>query len=102
MAAGVLALAVAACQPEESFGYVQIRRTIAPASNEMFRLNGTVLEELKSQSSVVVKHKAGAARIDLNRSGASWTLCTFDVGKNRIVTVTLILERGAVKCSVQA
>jgi hypothetical protein len=98
---GAFGLLVGGCQPGETYGYVQIKRMFSPGPNDTFRLNGMALDDLKRGASVIIKQRSGATRLELDRGGAVATLCAFDVGKNRIVTATINVENGRIKCGVQ-
>jgi hypothetical protein len=101
IAAGALTMLVGGCQPGDSYGYVQIKRMFAQGPNDNFRLNGQALDDLKRGSNVIIRQKTGATRLEFDRGGAVATLCAFDVGKNRIVTATIAVENGRLKCGVQ-
>ena len=96
-----LALLLAGCQPVDPVGYVEVKRLFAPGPNDLFRLNGLALADLSRNNSVVIKQKTGPAKLELDRQGNLSPLCSFDVGRNRIVTATLSVVDGRLKCGVQ-
>ena len=83
----IVAVATGGCAPEESFGYVQVVRQFDHADHLVFRLNGQTVEELRGSGTVVVRQKVGAAKLELLISGAVARQCSFELGKDRIVTV---------------
>ena len=99
--AAVAAASLPGCQEDTAFGYVQIKSKIQVASKDVYTLNGTVLDDLKSSNDLVLKQKAGPGKLVLNRRGRIWTLCAFQITKNRVVTATLTPVRGTIKCVVQ-
>lgn len=96
------ALALGGCDPAEGFGYVEIRSTALPGQQDVYRLNGAALAQASLGSGLVLRQKTGPVKLELTRNGAAWTLCTFNVGKNRVVTAVISMERGAIRCVVRA
>ena len=92
---------LAACQPAEPVGYVEVKRSFVPASGDVFRLNGRALDELKRNASVVIRQKAGPVKLELDRAGNLSALCAFDLGRNRIATASMAIVDGRLKCGVQ-
>ena len=97
----VLAVTLAACQPVQPVGYVEVKRSFMPGPGDTYRLNGLALAELKRNASMVIRQNTGAVRLELDRAGLLLPLCNFDVGKNRIITANLQVVDGKIKCSVQ-
>lgn len=99
--AALAAASLPGCQEEEAYGFVQIKSDIKLASKDVYTLNGTVLNGLQSGKDLVLKQKTGPGELKLQRRGRLWSLCTFDIARNRVVTATLTPERGTIKCVVQ-
>ncbi len=96
-----LAPLLAACQPVDGVGYVEVKRIFAPQPSDIYRLNGLALDELRKNASVVIRQKAGKVKLDLDRAGALTSLCVFELGRNRIATATIAVVDGRLKCAVQ-
>lgn len=97
--AGIAGLA--GCKQAEEFGYVQIKREIRPLARDVYLLNGKALREIHENAELVMKQKTGAGKLVLLRNGRTWTLCTFALVKNRVVTATLTSRYGSIRCTVQ-
>ncbi len=99
--ASVAAASLPGCQEEPNYGYVHIKSEIKLANNDVYSLNGSVIDGMKGSNELVLKHKAGSGKLVLHRRGRTWTLCAFSIQKNRIVTATLRPVNGTIKCVVQ-
>lgn len=97
----VAGLALAACAPNDATGYVEVKRQVALGPADSYRLNGQVLEELKTRTSIVLRQPAGLTKLEFVRAGAALPLCDFDLGKNRIVTATIQVVDGRLVCAKQ-
>lgn len=96
-----MGLVLAGCGPNESFGYIEVKRQVAPGPTDVFRLNGQALEELKIRTNIVVRQPAGKIRLDFMRGAIVQPLCDFDLGKNRIVTATIQVVENKLVCVKQ-
>jgi hypothetical protein len=96
----VAALALSACNERDNFGYVEVRKAIS-STTDTFSLNAVPLTELPRKGVAVIRQPPGPAKLDVTRGERTYTLCSFDVGKNRIVTVTLSLIEGQLRCVIQ-
>ncbi|MGE3645193.1 MAG: hypothetical protein AB7F96_15195 [Beijerinckiaceae bacterium] len=101
LAALVPASLLSGCEPAQPYGYVQIKRGIELARNDIYMLGTMALPELHKNSEIVLKQKAGPSGLVLVRGGSTWQLCSFTIGKDRVVTATLSNVRGAIKCEVR-
>lgn len=99
--ASVAAASLPGCQQETAYGFVQVKSEIKLAANDVYKLNGKVVEGLKTGAELVLKQKTGPGQLVLYRNGRVWPLCSFDLAKNRVVTATLKPVRGTIKCEVQ-
>ncbi len=97
---GLLALALTACKERDNFGYVEVRKAIT-STTDTFSVNAVALTELPRKGVAVIRQPPGPAKLDVTRGERTYTLCTFDVGRNRIVTVTLSLIEGQLRCVIQ-
>lgn len=97
----LLALFLAGCNVTEPVGYVEVKRTFPLGPNDIYRLNGVALEELRRSGSVVVKQKIGPVQLVLDRGGVISPLCDFTLGKNRIATVLVNVVEGKLRCGLQ-
>ncbi|MEJ1160702.1 hypothetical protein [Prosthecomicrobium sp. N25] len=103
LAAVALALAATGCRvAEEPTGFVEVKRQFAQ-SNGTYRLNGEAVAGLADAAgaTAVIRQKSGPVTVAFERDTRTYDLCRFDLGKNRIVTVTIYLEGREIKCAVQ-
>ena len=96
-----LGLALAGCGPTDATGYVEVKRQVAIGPTDSYRLNGQVLEDLKTRTSIVLRQPAGRTKLEFVRAGTALPLCDFDLGKNRIVTATIQVVDGRLVCAKQ-
>lgn len=105
--AGLIALGLNSCAGDDPVGYVAIKRTFPQtALHDTYRINGVEIAGLAAaepSAEVVVRQKVGKVVIELFRGEAlHWQLCSFDLGKNRLVTATIYLQNRDIRCSVQS
>lgn len=104
-AAAAFALVLAGCIDQETTGFVELKRTFPLGSSTgAYRLNGEDIAGLAapdSNATVVLRRKTGPMRLDFVREPRTWELCSFDLAKNRIVTVTIYLDGRDIRCAVQ-
>ena len=105
--AGLIALGLNSCMSEDPVGYVEIKRTFPQTTlHDSYRLNGVEIAGLASaepSAQIVVRQKVGKVVLELYRGEQMrWQLCTFEVGKNRLVSATIYLQNRDIRCSVQA
>jgi hypothetical protein len=98
MAAALAALSLAGCLPEEGNGYVEVK--VFPRFPLPLYLNTDRIESMKD-GVAVLRQAVGKSKLQLERNGQLFSLCEFDVRKNRVTTVTVSsLDRGP-RCDVQ-
>lgn len=96
------ALTLAACDPgPRGSGYVEIRGLAGfSPMPELY------LDELKVEGwhngSTILRKAAGATKLQLLRADVYYPLCSFDVRKNRIVTLNLAAVDRKLRCEVQS
>jgi len=93
--AGLIALALAGCQPKDGEGFVQIKTVpVSAISQPALYLDSVKLEPLK-KGEAVLSRKSGTTKLQAESLGGQLTpLCDIVVRKNRITTVTIsIVER---------
>ncbi len=98
--AALSVVGLSGCKERDNFGYVEVRKTVS-SSTDTYKVNSVLLAELPRKGVAVVRQPAGPAKLEVTRGERSYLLCTFDVGKNRIVTVTLAVNEGQLRCAVQ-
>ena len=98
--AGLAALGLCGCKERDTFGYVEVRKTVS-SSTDTFKVNSVALAELPRKGIAVVRQPVGPAKLEVIRGERTYLLCSFDVGKNRLVTVTLSVSDGQLRCTVQ-
>jgi hypothetical protein len=99
----LLSIGPSSCQLGEETGFVEMKREFQQVSSGTYRLNGedvTGLAPTAANTSVVVRKKTGPIKVEFVRD-RTYELCTFQLRKNRIATVTLYLENREIRCSVQ-
>ena len=99
--AGLAALALAGCNPNKDTGYVEIKAVSAFAPPPELYLDEVKLEPLRNNAAVIRK-AAGAAKLQWFKADVFYPLCSFDVRKNRIVTLTLSAVDRKLRCEVQS
>jgi hypothetical protein len=98
--AALVALGLSGCKERDAFGYVEVRKAVS-SSTDTFKVNAVALAELPRKGVAVVRQPVGPAKLEVIRGERTYLLCAFDVGKNRIVTVTLSASEGQLRCTVQ-
>jgi hypothetical protein len=99
---GSLAALLAACESGEDAGYAEIKINYVHPASDIFRLGSVTLDELQRSNSAIVRQPVGSAKLELARRDVVYPLCSFDVKKNRIVTVTISPgSGGTLQCKVQ-
>lgn len=92
---------LAGCDWYKETGFVEAKKSFAAlAIGDILILNSATLD-LGARSSLVVQ-PAGTASIQVKHGEISRKLCEFAVRKNRVVTVTLAVANGSLRCSVQS
>jgi hypothetical protein len=94
-AACLVAPALAACNPTGDVGYVEIKTVpVAQTTSTALYLDTTKVAPIK-KGSAVLKQAVGTVKLQSDIVGGQLaTLCTVEVKKNRITTVTVsVLER---------
>ena len=82
------ALVLAACNPDSSVGYVEIKTVPATATTALY-LDATRLEPFRN-GNAVLKQKVGTIKLQAEGdSGQPALLCNVVVQKNRITSVTI-------------
>jgi len=97
-----IGVGLAGCDWHEGTGFVEVKKSFtALAVGDTLILNSSPLD-LGTRSSIVVQHPTGSASIQVKHGETSRKLCEFAVRKNRVVTVTLVLTNGSLRCTVQS
>ncbi|MCC2099133.1 MAG: hypothetical protein KDJ29_19745 [Hyphomicrobiales bacterium] len=99
--ASIVAAGLPGCQEKQGFGFVQIKTQIKLATNDVYMLNDKRVTGLKLGADLVLKQKTGPAKLSLLRNGRVWSLCSFNLAANRVVTATLTPVNGTIRCVVQ-
>jgi hypothetical protein len=90
------------CAPTDAeSGYAEIALNFVRTAGDIYRLNAAPLDELRGKGSAIIREPAGAARLELERTGRLYLLCNFAVRKNRIVTVSVFTGSGSFRCDVK-
>jgi hypothetical protein len=97
-AAGVLALlGLAACNIDGGMGYVEIKTVPANAALPLY-LDAVKLEPLRN-GNAVLRQKPGSAKLQTEFDGGPLSvLCTIEVKKNRITSVTVSVMSRQPRC----
>jgi hypothetical protein len=86
--AAALALGLAACDPDGTVGYVEIK-TVPATSAPALYLDATKLEPVRN-GTAVLRQKVGTAKLQIDGDGGQLALlCNVVVQKNRITSVTV-------------
>jgi hypothetical protein len=86
------ALVLAACNPDSSVGYVEIKTVPATATTALY-LDATKLEPFRN-GNAVLKQKVGTIKLQAEGdNGNPALLCNVVVQKNRITSVTISVVR---------
>jgi hypothetical protein len=89
---GALALGVAACNPDGSVGYVEIKTVPATFAPPLY-LDSTKLDPVRN-GTAVLRRKVGTAKLQVDGEGGQLALlCNIVVQKNRITSVTISSSR---------
>jgi hypothetical protein len=98
MIAGALALVgLAACNLDGGMGYVEIKTVPASASLPLY-LDSVKLEPPRN-GNAVLRQKAGIAKLQTDPDGGPLSvLCTIEVKKNRITSVTVSVISRQPRC----
>ena len=104
-AAAALCLLVAAC--DEEVGEVAVKvasgfsvPALAIGPDRLFAPDGERFRVKGDGSATVLRQAVGAVHLLYDRGGGFVTACSFDVKKNRVVTVTLRSVGREVKCEI--
>jgi hypothetical protein len=102
LAAAALAASLAACNLGEDGGYAEIKINYVHPASDIFRLGPVTLDELQRSNSAIIRQPVGSAKLELTRRDTVYPLCSFDVKKNRIVTIVVSTgSGGGLQCKVQ-
>jgi hypothetical protein len=98
IAAGALALlGLAACNIDGGTGYVEIKTVPATTALPLY-LDAVKLEPLRN-GNALLQQKAGTAKLQTELDGGSLSvLCTIEVKKNRITSVTVSVMSRQPRC----
>jgi hypothetical protein len=91
----VVSVVIAACHPFGDSGYVQINTVpVAPVTRSALYLDATRLDPIR-QGSALLRQPVGTLTLGADAFGGGQApLCTIEVRKDRITTVTIsVLER---------
>jgi hypothetical protein len=97
MGAALMLVGLTACF-EAGAGYVEIKAF--PGFAVPLYLDQVRLGELKN-GSTVVRQEVGRTNLQLERNGHFFSVCEFNVRKNRIVTITLTILDRVPRCEVK-
>jgi hypothetical protein len=87
-ACAVLALAAGSCSIENGAGYIEIKAVPQSPLPQLY-LDAVKLEPLRN-GSALLQHKVGTSKLQIEGEGGYLAvLCTIDVRKNRITSVTI-------------
>ena len=96
-AAALMLPALAACNLDGSMGYVEIKAMPANAAVPLY-LDTVKLEPLRN-GNAVLRQKVGTAKLQTDGDGGPLSvLCTIEVKKNRITSVTVSLMSRQPRC----
>jgi hypothetical protein len=98
-AAGALsAFALASCNIDGGEGYVEIK-AVPPSASIPLYLNQVKLEPIRN-GNAVLRQKVGTAKLqtDIDGAGHMALLCTIEVKKNRITSVTVSVMSRQPRC----
>jgi hypothetical protein len=105
LAPGLLALTLAAC--EDAVGEVAVRVAsgyamppLAVGPDRFFASDGERFKAKDDGSPTIFREPPGPMRLRYERNGESLTACSFNVTKNRVVTVTLRAVGRDLKCEI--
>ena len=101
----LLALMLAAC--EDDVGEVAIRvasgyavPSLAVGPDKFFASDGERFKAKDDGSPTILREPPGPTRLRYDRGGELVTACSFDVKKNRVVTVTLRAVGRELRCEI--
>jgi hypothetical protein len=95
--AGALVLGLAACNPNGSVGYVEIK-TVPATSAPALYLDTTKLEPVRN-GTAVLRQKVGTSKLQVDGEGGQLALlCNIVVQKNRITSVTVSSSTRPPRC----
>ena len=93
----LLALALTSCDFGGGFGYVEIKSIPASATIPLY-LDAVKLEPIRS-GNAVLRQKVGTSKLQTDLDGGQLALlCTIEVRKNRITSVTVSLVSRQPRC----
>ena len=96
VAAGT-SLALAACNIDNSVGYVEIKTVPSSTATPLY-LDSTKLEPFRN-GTAVLRQKVGTAKLQFDGEGGQLVpLCSVVVQKNRITSVTISLSSRQLRC----
>ena len=92
-----LLLALAACNIDNSVGYVEIKTVPSTAAAPLY-LDSTKLEPFRN-GTAVLRQKVGTMKLQVDTDGGQLvSLCNVVVQKNRITSVTISLSSRQLRC----
>jgi hypothetical protein len=92
-----LALALAACNMDSSVGYIEIKAF--PSSSAVALYLDSVRLDPPRNGNALLRQKVGLSKLQTNGEGGSLALlCTIDVKKNRITSVTVSTASRQPRC----
>jgi hypothetical protein len=102
---GLLALALAAC--EDDVGEVAVRvasgyamPVLAVGPDKFLASDGERFKAKDDGSATILREPPGPTRLRYERGGELVTVCSFNVKKNRVVTVTLRAVGRELRCEI--
>jgi hypothetical protein len=105
LAPGLLALTLAAC--DDDVGEVAVRvasgytmPSLAVGPDRYFASDGERFRAKDDGSPTILREPPGPTRLRYERGGELVTACSFNVTKNRVVTVTLRAVGRELKCEI--
>jgi hypothetical protein len=97
MLAAGMALALSACNVNNSVGYVEIRLVPSTIATPLY-LDTTRLEPIRN-GLAVLRQKVGTAKLQVDADGpGAALLCNVVVQKNRITSVTISVSNRQLRC----
>jgi hypothetical protein len=92
----LLLFGLAACDPENAVGYIEIK-ALPPLTSVPLYLDAVKLEPFRN-GNAVLRQKVGTSKLQTDADGGLSLLCNIEVKKNRITSVTVSAERRQTRC----
>lgn len=97
LAAGLLT----GCGPKAEHGYAEIALGYVQSPADTFTMNGAAIPVLKRKKLALIRERAGPAELKLVRDGASWTMCSLNIRKDRVSKITVVAVANVLRCETR-